>query len=85
MATHFSILAWESYGQKSLVAYSPWGHKRVRHNLATKQKNQRIDNGSTIKSSEVLKHATIWKNLENTVLNEKYQTQKVTYYVIPLI
>ena len=67
------------------MAYSPWGHKRVRHNLATKQKNQRIDNGSTIKSSKVLKHATIWKNLENTVLNERYQTQKVTYYVIPLI
>ena len=37
MATHFSILAWESYEQKSPVAYSPWSHKRVRHNLETKQ------------------------------------------------
>ena len=27
----------KSHGQKSLVGYSPWGHKRVRHDLATKQ------------------------------------------------
>ena len=25
-ATHSSILAWESHGQRSLVGYSPWGH-----------------------------------------------------------
>ena len=31
MATHFSILAWRSHEQRSLVGYSPWGH-RVRHN-----------------------------------------------------
>ena len=24
-------------GQKSLVAYNPWGHKGIRHNLVTKQ------------------------------------------------
>ena len=27
MAAHFSILAWKIYGQRSLVGYSPWGHK----------------------------------------------------------
>ena len=27
MATHFSILAWRIHGQRSLVGYSPWGHK----------------------------------------------------------
>ena len=27
MATHSSILAWISHGQRSLVGYSPWGHK----------------------------------------------------------
>ena len=27
MATHSSTLAGKSYGQKSLVGYSPWGHK----------------------------------------------------------
>ena len=32
-----NILAWKIYGQKGLVGYSPWGHKRVGHYLATKQ------------------------------------------------
>ena len=27
MATHSSILAWESHGQSSLAGYSPWGCK----------------------------------------------------------
>ena len=31
------FLPGKSHGQRSLVDYSPWGHKRVRHNLATKQ------------------------------------------------
>ena len=42
MATHSSILAWESHAQRSLVGYSPWIHKRVRHDLATKQQQQRL-------------------------------------------
>ena len=31
------FLPGESHGQRSLVGYSPWGHKGVRHDLATKQ------------------------------------------------
>ena len=27
MATHSSILAWKSHGQRSLGGYDPWGHK----------------------------------------------------------
>ena len=27
-ATHSSILAWRIHGQRSLVGYSPWGHKK---------------------------------------------------------
>ena len=27
IATHSSILAWRSHGQRSLVSYSPWDHK----------------------------------------------------------
>ena len=27
MTTHPSILAWRIPGQRSLVGYSPWGHK----------------------------------------------------------
>ena len=40
MATHSSILAWEIPWTGSLVDYSPWGHKIVWHNLATKQQKQ---------------------------------------------
>ena len=29
-----------SQGQRSLASYSPWGHKRVRHNLATDHHHQ---------------------------------------------
>ena len=34
------FLPGEFHGQRSLVSYSPWGHKKVRHNLATKQQQQ---------------------------------------------
>ena len=37
MATHSSILAWEIAWTEELVGYSPWGRKRVRHDLAIKQ------------------------------------------------
>ena len=37
MATHSSILPGKSQGQKNLVGCSPWGCKRVGHDLATKQ------------------------------------------------
>ena len=39
MATHSSILAWKSHGQRSLVAGGPqsMGSKRVGRNLAIKQ------------------------------------------------
>ena len=28
-ATHSSILAWRIHGQRSVVGYSPWGHKEL--------------------------------------------------------
>ena len=37
METHTSILAGKFRGQRNLAGYSPWGCKRVRHNLVTKQ------------------------------------------------
>ena len=36
MATHSSIIAGRSHGQRNLVGYSPWGFKES-NNLATKQ------------------------------------------------
>ena len=38
MATHYSIVAWEIPRQRSLAGCSPWDHKRIRHDLASKQK-----------------------------------------------
>ena len=29
MATHSSILAWRTHGQRSPMGYSPWGHKEL--------------------------------------------------------
>ena len=40
---------------------------------------------SAIKRNEVQIHATPWMNLENIMLSERSQTQKVTYYMIPFI
>ena len=37
MATHSRIVPGKSHGQRSLMGYCPWGHKGVRHDLATKQ------------------------------------------------
>ena len=37
MATHSEFLPGKSHGQRSLEGYSPWGHKRVGHDLVTKQ------------------------------------------------
>ena len=34
------ILAQEILSKRSMVGYSPWGHKSIEHNLATKQQQQ---------------------------------------------
>jgi len=34
------FLPGKSHRQRSLVGYSPWGHKRVGHSLTAKQKQQ---------------------------------------------
>lgn len=40
---------------------------------------------SAVKRNELLKHATTWMNLKNTILSERHQTQKTKYYMIPFI
>ena len=42
-ATHSSILAWETHGQRILVGSSLWGPKRVGHYLVTKQHDKKIN------------------------------------------
>ena len=39
--THSIILPGKSHGQRSLVDYNLWGHKSVRHDLATSINNKR--------------------------------------------
>ena len=46
------FLPGESHGQKILAGYSPWGLKRVRRSLATKEQEQPL--ASSIVSSEGL-------------------------------
>ena len=41
MATYSSVLTWRNpWTRGALAGCSPWGFKRVRHNLATKQQEQ---------------------------------------------
>ena len=37
MATHSSLLAGKSHGQRNPACCSPWGHKIVGHDLVTEQ------------------------------------------------
>ena len=38
----------KSHGQRSLVGYSPWGHKTVRRDLTTKQQQQYFRTGTVL-------------------------------------
>ena len=53
MAAHSRILARKPHGQRCLSGYNPQGHKRIRHDLATKQqqnaKRKETAKGSIIK------------------------------------
>ena len=46
----YSFLPGKSHGQRNLVGYSPWGLKRVKHDLATKQ--QQIHRPSILKNKQ---------------------------------
>ena len=45
MATHSSILACESHGQRSRVSYSPWGHKES-------EMTQRLNNNHNLEPGD---------------------------------
>ena len=48
------FLPGKSHGQRSLVGYSPWGHKRVEHDLMTEQRSIRGTKNIKKKKSELL-------------------------------
>ena len=51
----------KSHGQRSLTGYRPWGCRRVRHNLATKQQQESVS--TMIKIS----YQKIWSSLETII------------------
>ena len=42
------FLSGKSHGQRSLAGYNPWGHKRVRHDLATEHSTAQHSKGTFI-------------------------------------
>ena len=66
-------------GQRSLVCCSPWGHKEPDKERVTEQQQLATNR------NELLIHAPAWMNLENTLLSERCQSQKATYYMILVI
>ena len=73
MATHFSILPWRIHGQRTLVGYSPWGHKESVTSMHT---HTYMSHG--IQRNEVLMYATKWMNLENIMPSERSQTKEAS-------
>ena len=53
------FLPGESQGQRSLAGYSLCGHKRVRHDLATKQQNKHKSTNIYIKREKLIVTDTI--------------------------
>ena len=58
MATHSSILAWESLRQRSLVGYSPWGRKQS--DMTEGLNNNSIDPIATVHSKPIFENVNIW-------------------------
>ena len=97
MATKSSVLAWKIPWTERLVGYSPWGHKRVRHNLMTKQQQtlfiamhfERIHFSFNISSPPVIfeigrrgfKVIIEWYGYKITVVDNNIS---VTLFLIPL-
>ena len=52
------FLSGKSHGQRSLVAYIPWGHKKVGHDLATKQ--QHVKKACMERLHHILITNTMW-------------------------
>ena len=74
-ATKMILLRWKSptpvflpgifHGQRSLVGYSPWGQKKVRHDWATNANTQNENQTMSLLSTfniPVASHATSWKS-----------------------
>ena len=71
-ATHITpptpeFLPGKSHGQRSLVGYSPWGCKRVRHDWAARQQQQRLERNFLASGERSMKMLTVEHSFEGTV------------------
>ena len=67
MATHSSILGWRIPWTGEPAGYSPWGHKRVRHDLATKKQQQQQQ--ALLLNERVFHSTCSWIQFSNILLN----------------
>ena len=84
-ATHFCILAWKIPWKRSLVDYSPWGHKELdrTERLSFHFHLYIMEYYLIIKKNEMPFVAT-WMDLEIIILSEEIQ-RNIKYYLIALI
>ena len=85
------FLPGKSHGQRSLAGYNPWGHRRIRHNLATKQtknkyinkRTRMIENMQCLKISKFVLLSTFGQDIYKIeILKEK---KKQTCILLPNI
>ena len=65
------LLPGRSHGWRSPVGYSPWGHKRVRHDLATKQQHYSVE--PPIPSCSQSTEAQSWREIISLLLSILYK------------
>ena len=63
------FLSGKSHGQRSLAGYSPWGHKRVVHNLATEQQQPLLVTNSNLSEGLDCSWDKVAKCLSSPVTN----------------
>ena len=69
-----NILAWKFHGQRSLMGYSQWGHKRGGHDPATKQQQhvQKVENRDLDRYLYVTVYMTIAHNSQKVETTQMF-------------
>ena len=69
-----NILAWKFHGQRSLMGYSQWGHKRGGHDPATKQQQhvQKVENRDLDRYLYVTVYMTITHNSQKVETTQMF-------------
>ena len=72
------FLPGKSYGQRSLEGYSPWGHKKVRHHLVTKEEKPTFSPSFTPSSQAWMWEKQRGREAEMGGLTENGDSYRVT-------